>query len=435
MNAPDARSLALEALLATLGRGRFLDEALAEACRVRPAARERALARELAYGTCRFWVRLASIRDHLLERPLKDRDSDIGVIIALGLYQIEYSRIPAYACVAASVELARARGKRWAGGLVNAVLRRFLREREACLAQVDRNEAAKHAHPSWLLDALQRAWPAHWEAIAQANNTPGPLSLRVNTRRLSRDTALERLAAAGHAAHRLSHARDGVVLDHAVDVSQIPGFAEGDFSVQDEAAQLAADLLDVSPGQRVLDACAAPGGKLAHLLEREPSLAAAHAIERDPARVEMLRGTLERLGLHATVTAGDACTPDAWWDGRPYERILVDAPCTAIGVIRRHPDIKLLRRASDAARLAGLQFAILDAVWPLLARGGLLLYATCSIMPEENSGPVNRLLAAHADAEAPGLQLACGVPAPPGRQILPGEAGMDGFYYALLAKR
>jgi len=435
LNAPDARTLALDALLQTLSRGRFLDDALAAGCARQPLPRERALARELAYGTCRFWIRLAAIRDGLLERPLRPRDADIGIIIALGLYQIEYSRIPAYACVAASVALAGTRGKRWAGALVNAVLRRFLREREACLVAADRDSSTRLAHPPWLLAELERAWPTHWEAIARANNTPGPMTLRVNTRRLSRDSALQRLAAAGHSAHALLFARDGIALQQPRDVAQIPGFTDGDFSVQDEAAQLAADLLDAAPGQRLLDACAAPGGKLAHVLERIPSLAAAHAVERDPARVQRLRDTLGRLGLEAQVITGDASAPGAWWDGKPYERILVDAPCTATGVIRRHPDIKLLRTASDPARMADTQFAILDAVWPLLARGGRLLYATCSVMPEENSGPVDRLLAAHADATAPDLQLACGVPAPPGRQILPGEAGMDGFYYALLAKR
>lgn len=435
MNAPDARSAALDALLATVIHGRFLDEALVTTCAKLPAPRERALARELAYGTCRFWIRLAAIRDQLLERPMKARDADIGAIIALGIYQLEYLRIPAYAGVAASVELAHTRGKRWAGGLVNAVLRRFLRERTACLAVADRDDAARLAHPQWLLDALGRAWPAHREAIAHANNTPGPMSLRVNTRRLTRKQALARLAVAGLDAHPLPFAHDGLVLDKARDVAQIPGFADGDFSVQDQAAQLAADLLDVAPGQRLLDACAAPGGKLAHVLERVPDLGAAHAVERDPARVQRLHDTLTRLGLDAQVITGDAGTPGTWWDGRVYDRILLDAPCTATGVIRRHPDIKLLRDASDPGRMAGVQFALLEAMWPLLARGGRLLYATCSVMPEENSGPVNRLLAAHADATAPDLQMACGVPAPPGRQILPGEAGMDGFYYALLAKR
>jgi 16S rRNA (cytosine967-C5)-methyltransferase len=435
LSTPDARGAALDALLATLSRGRFLDEALALACASLPAPRERSLARELAYGTCRFWFRLAAIRDHLLERPLKARDADIGAIIALGIYQLEYLRIPAYAGVAASVELARTRGKRWAGGLVNAVLRRFLRERSACLAAVDRDDTARLAHPQWLLDALARAWPAHREAIAHANNSPGPMSLRVNTRRLTREQALARLADADIAAHALPFARDGLVLHRPRDVAQIPGFADGDFSVQDEAAQLAADLLDAAPGQRLLDACAAPGGKLAHVLERVPDLGAAHAVERDPARVQRLRETVARLGLDARVITGDAGTPQAWWDGRPYDRILLDAPCTATGVIRRHPDIKLLRVACDPQRMAVAQYALLEAVWPLLARGGRLLYATCSVMPEENSGPVKRLLAAHADATAPDLQMACGVPAPPGRQILPGEAGMDGFYYALLAKR
>lgn len=430
-----ARAMALDALLATVGDGRMLDDALETALAGDADARERALARELAFGVCRWWVRLAACRDRLLRRPLKARDLDVAMILALGLYQLEYSRIPAHAAVAESVALAKARGKPWAGGLVNAVLRRFVREREACLDAVDADPCARLAHPRWLLDALRAAWPRDWQRIAAANNQRGPMTLRVNARRQTREQALARLAAAGIAAAPTAHARDGVVLAQPCDVSALPGFAAGELSVQDEAAQLAADLLAPAPGERFLDACAAPGGKLAHVIEREPALATAVAVERDARRTQRLCGTLARLALAADVVTGDAGETSRWWDGTPFECILLDAPCSATGVIRRHPDIKLHRTRGDLARLTLTQRALLESLWRLLARGGRLLYATCSVMPEENAEIVARFLDDHADARSPALQVTWGVPAPPGRQILPGEAGMDGFYYALLAKR
>jgi len=361
----------------------------------------------------------------------------VGVLIALGLYQLVYSRIPTHAAVAQSVALAGDLGKDWARGLVNALLRRFAREREQCLRQADADEAARHAHPEWMLAALREAWPACWREVVAANNSPGPLTLRVNRRRATRDDTLASLAAAGVPGEPCAFSPDGIRLAAPRDVATIPGFADGCLSVQDEASQLARALLAAEPGMRVLDACSAPGGKLAHLLEGTPGLECALAVERDASRLERLEGTLRRLGLgeEARVVLGDATQPERWWNGGPFDRILLDAPCTATGVIRRHPDIKLLRGASDPAARGRLQVRMLEALWPLLARGGRLLYATCSIMPDENVVPVGRFLAATADAEVLDPGVTWGRAAPPGRQVLPGEAGMDGFYYALLAKR
>jgi 16S rRNA (cytosine967-C5)-methyltransferase len=437
MRAGGGRAAALAALTATIVGGRLLEDALEEPLAELPDDRERALARELAYGSCRFWFRLAALRDHLLERPLRRRDADVGVLLVLGLYQLVYSRIPAHAAVEQTVSLSSHLGKGWARGLVNAVLRRFSRDQRSWLADTDAHEAARLAHPDWLLDALRHAWPDAWPDVVAANNAQGPMTLRVNRRRASRDGVLGELAAAGVGAAPCQWSPEGVRLDAARDVARLPGFAEGRVSVQDEASQLAAALLAPAPGMRVLDACAAPGGKLAHLLEGTPGLAGAVAVERDAARLARLQGTLSRLGLdgEAQVLRGDATDPGAWWDGSPFERILLDAPCTATGVIRRHPDIKLRRRPGDATARGLLQSQLLDALWPLLAAGGRLLYATCSVMPEENTAPLSRFLAAHADAAALDMKVAWGRAAPPGRQVLPGEAGMDGFYYALLAKR
>jgi 16S rRNA (cytosine967-C5)-methyltransferase len=437
VSAGGARAAALTALTATVVRGRLLEDALESPLAALSDDRERALARDLAYGSCRFWFRLAALRDRLLQRPLRRRDADVGVLLVLGLYQLVYSRIPAHAAVAQTVSLGSRLGKDWSRGLVNAVMRRFLREAQPRLADADSDEAARLAHPVWLLDALRRAWPDAWQDVVAANNAQGPMTLRVNRRRTNRDDVLDELATAGIGATPCRWSPDGVRLDAARDVTGLPGFVDGRVSVQDEASQLAAGLLAPAPGMRVLDACAAPGGKLAHLLERTPGLARAVAVERDAARLERLRQTLSRLGLESEAQAlrGDAAEPDAWWDGKPFDRILLDAPCTATGVIRRHPDIKLRRRPDDAAARGMLQLRLLKGLWPLLAAGGRLLYATCSVMPEENAASVSRFLAAHADAAAVDMEVAWGRAAPPGRQVLPGEEGMDGFYYALLAKR
>jgi len=430
-----ARAAALQALQATLVGGRFLDEVLDGALAHLTDARDRALARDLAYGVCRYWHRLSAVRDSLLERPLKAKDQDVGIVLVLGLYQLTYSRVAAHAAVAETVALCEALRKRWASGLVNAVLRRFQRERDACLLAADADTAVRLSYPDWLLDALRNAWPDRWQDIAAAGNVQAPMTLRVNRRRLSREDSLKALRAAGFEGEPTAFSTDGIVLASARDVSALPGFAAGDLSVQDEAAQLAAGLLAARDGERFLDACAAPGGKLAHVLETTPGLASVLAVEHGARRAQRTRDTLQRLGLHAALAVADARSPESWWDGKPFDCILVDAPCSATGVIRRHPDIKLNRRPGDLLQLANRQYQLLSALWPLLARGGRLLYATCSVLPEENAAVVTRFARALSDVVVEDLDVPWGEPASPGRQIFPGEAGMDGFYYALLVKR
>jgi 16S rRNA (cytosine967-C5)-methyltransferase len=399
----------------------------------RLAPRDRGLAQELCYGTLRWHPRLEFVLKRLLQKPLKARDQDLHALLLVGLYQLAYLAVPPHVAVSETVSAAELMGKGWAKGLVNGILRRFQREAAQLGAEADGDVAARFAHPRWLLEMLQRAWPDAWEPIAEANNARAPLTLRVNAVRLSREDYLGRLHTAGISAHPAPHVSAAVIVEHAVPVEQLPGFGEGLVSVQDAAAQLAAELLDPQPGEHVLDACAAPGGKTSHLLERAPDLAL-DALDRDAARLVRVRENLSRLGLNARVIAADAGETEPWWDGRPYDRILLDAPCSATGVIRRHPDIKSLRKAADIPGLVTEQARLLNALWPLLKPGGMLLYATCSILPEENAGQIRRFIAAHADAVERPIAAEWGRPMEAGRQILPGENDMDGFYYACIAK-
>jgi 16S rRNA (cytosine967-C5)-methyltransferase len=318
-------------------------------------------------------------------------------------------------------------------GLVNALLRRFLRERADLDAKLDRDPATHWAHPRWLIDTIRRKWPDHADEILAANNREAALTLRVNLRRGTRAALLERLHAEAIDATALAEVDSAIVLGDGGDVTRLPGYAEGAFSVQDAAAQRAVELLDVRDGQRVLDACAAPGGKAAHILER--ATVDLLALDRDALRLPRVHENLARLGLAARVVAADAGIPDTWWDGRAFDRILLDAPCTASGIIRRQPDIKLHRRSSDIAPLAATQLHLLSSLWPLLAGGGRLVYATCSILRAENQDVIAAFLAAHADAHASEVPAAFGIAAGVGRQNLPGHGGMDGFFYALLEKR
>ncbi len=426
------RALAARVLAQVL-RGRSLAVLLSGLPGGLPAA-ERALAKELCFGTARWWFRLDPVADRLLERPLKAKDADLRALILVGLYQLAHARVADHAAVAETVEAARALDKPWAAGLVNAVLRAFQRRREGLLAEVDRDPATRFALPGWLLERFRAAWPDAWEHIAEAGNERPPMSLRVNLARLCRADYLHMLAAAGMPAEPIEATDGGVTLAAAVDAWELPGFEAGLVSVQDGAAQLAAPLLDLRPGCRVLDACAAPGGKSCHILESAPEGTRLVALDKDEKRLALVFGNLERLGLRAEVVAGDAGRPDGAWATAPFDRILLDAPCSATGVIRRHPDIKLLRRPGDMAALRRTQAAMLDALWGRLVPGGRLVYATCSILPEENEEQVAAFLRRQPSARELPIDGHWGEPRPRGRQLLPGDGGMDGFYYAVLGK-
>jgi 16S rRNA (cytosine967-C5)-methyltransferase len=432
---PNIRAIAARVLADVVRRGQSLSAVLPPALEKIAKPTDRALLQEICYGVLRWHLRLKALSGKLMRKPFKEKDSDIACLVWIGLYQLIYMRMPDYAAVTETVNAARTLKKPWAASLINGILRNFSRSQEQLLRQVDEDVQAALAHPAWFLQCIQHDWPEQWQQVAEANNTRAPMTLRVNEGHQSREAYVQRLQQAeiGHSVAR--HAGCGVVLEQPVNVERLPGFSEGDVSVQDEAAQLAAILLDVQPGMRVLDACAAPGGKSAHILEHQPQLQELVALDIDAQRLQRVTETLQRIGVQARVLEGDAVASEQWWDGKPFDRILLDAPCSATGVIRRHPDIKLLRRAQDIDDLAQRQAQILEALWPLLARGGMLLYATCSVMERENALQVASFIKGHADAQELVLDAAWGMAREVGRQILPGQDNMDGFYYACVQKR
>lgn len=423
-----SRAVAAAILARVLADGRSLTAALEEFLPTVPKEADRAFVQALSFGVLRWYGRLDAILRLLAPKPI--RDEPVRMLALLGIYQLEYTRVKPYAAVAETV--AAAGRKDWARSLLNGVLRNYQRRRAELLEAADATETARHSHPAWMLERLRADWPEEGPALMEAANQQAGLTLRVNRRRSDRDGYLSRLAEAGIEAAPTAASPDGVILAQPLAVERLPGFVEGWVSVQDEAAQLAAPLLEVAAGQRVLDLCAAPGGKTVHILEiADPGEVL--AVDIDPARLSRIEANLARAGLKATVLAGDAAQPE-WWDGRGFDRILVDAPCSATGVIRRHPDIKWLRQAGDIAHLARQQARILDAAWRLLNRGGKLLYATCSILREENDVQIAAFLQRHADAQEEPLATGWGRSMPHGRQILTGTGGMDGFYYARLVK-
>lgn len=397
-------------------------------------ARDRGLTQDLAFGTARWQPRLSALAAKLLQKPFKAADADVEALLLVGLYQLLYTRIPAHAAIGETVGCADKLKKPWAKALLNAVLRRAQRESEALLAELEHDPVVRTAHPRWLQKALKAFWPQQWEAICAANNAHPPMILRVNRRHQTRAGYLQLLRDSAITAQPCAYSQDGIVLDEPCDVRNLPGFNEGWISVQDEAAQLAADLLDLAPGQRVLDACCAPGGKTCHILEVEPGLAGVVAIDLEAKRLLRVRENLDRLSLDAQLIAADGRDTAAWWDGKPFQRILLDAPCSATGVIRRHPDIKLTRQPDDIVALATLQGELLDALWPTLEVGGILLYATCSTLPTENTEVIEAFLARTSGARELDIPGQFGIKQAHGRQLLAQQGGHDGFYYAKLIK-
>ncbi len=428
------RAVAAEALDAVVSGGRSSDAVLEEfAGRVAPE--DRSLLKMLVFGCLRRHWRLSAWLGELLDRPMRKKDSVIHSLLAVGLFQLTDTRVPDHAAVSQTVEAVRLLRRPKFSGLVNAILRRFQRENLADKAPA--SDEARYDHPSWMIETIRRDWPDDWEAILEANNDRAPMWLRVNSVRQSLDDYLARLDAEGIAV--AEHRGVTIRLEDAIPVSVLPGFDDGHVSVQDAAAQLAAPWLLTGNECRVLDACAAPGGKSAHLLEAGPGIELV-ALDSDARRLETLEANLERLGHTATVLHGDASIPAEWWDGQPFDAILLDAPCSASGVIRRHPDIKLLRRSSDIEPLARLQKDILKALWPLLSMGGRLLYATCSVFAAENDAVTEEFVAQTPDAAENRMLQNNNIHAvmrqkPCGYQVLPGAAGTDGFYYACLEKR
>jgi 16S rRNA (cytosine967-C5)-methyltransferase len=430
------RAEAAKAVDAVVVHGRSLNAVLDEhEQHINPA--DRPLVNMLCYGTLRHHFRLRADLQTLLDRPLKASDSVIESLLAVGLFQLRDTRIPDHAAVSTTVEAARLLRRPKYAGLINAVLRNYLRKGLELGEPVD--DEARFNHPAWFIDALREDWPENWQGILEANNERAPMWLRVNQKRWPTPDYVARLEEADNEPGLLSGFMQAVRLARPLAVAQLPGFVDGDVSVQDAAAQIAAPWLLMHGGLRILDACAAPGGKTGHLLELASADCALTAIDLDTERLASIQENLERLRLDATVLAADASNPKEWWDGQPFDRILLDAPCSASGVIRRHPDIKLLRRESDIAALASRQTAMLEALWPLLEPSGRLLYVTCSVLAAENDAVVGNFLQRHSDAREDRVlpnynirdlmvEKTCGF------QVLPGSQGLDGFYYACLER-
>jgi 16S rRNA (cytosine967-C5)-methyltransferase len=398
-------------------------------------ARDRGLANEIVNGVLRWRWQLEFFVSQLLKKPLKQKDLDVQLILLMALYELNECRTPDYAVINESVELARCAGKKWAAGLVNAVLRSFTREQEKLVASI-KDGVVRYSHPAWLLEKIKDDWPQRWQQILAANNQRPAFWLRVNRLQHSAAQYQQLLSNEGLESGTIAFAEAALKLAHGVDVRSLPGFAEGAVSVQDAGAQLVAALLDVSAGARVLDLCAAPGGKTCHLLEHYPAVDRLLAVELEESRMLRVSENLQRLRLvsRAELVVADVRDTEYWWSGEKFDRILIDAPCSASGVIRRHPDIKTLRRESDIGPLVKSQSEILTAAWQTLAAGGELLYVTCSVFKDENQNQMQAFLSAHDDAFEIKIEADWGEPCLHGRQLFPGEQDADGFYFCRLKK-
>jgi 16S rRNA (cytosine967-C5)-methyltransferase len=418
-------------MLQIVDRGRSLDDVFADSWyqSLTASSRDLALSRELVFGLCRWYYALSALLARRLQKPLRERDRDIEIILLLGLYQLLVIKTGAHAAVNETVKLTLSRKKTWARGLVNAVLRAVAREETS----LDANAQAQ-AYPDWILARIHRDWGEQADQLLIEGNQRPPMTLRVDTRRASRDSSIDALRADGVDARKHEIVATAIELASPCDVTRLTGFAQGILSVQDAAAQIAASLLVCAAGERVLDACAAPGGKTAHLLQTYDDIEL-DALDSSEARLERVRQNLQRIDKSARILVGDAADPDSWFNGNHYDCILADVPCSASGVIRRHPDIKLLRRESDIMPIIAQQRKILDAVWRLLKPGGRMLYSTCSIFKDENEVQIAKFLDRHPDGSEVTLHdVPWGARCPHGRQVLTGCDNMDGFYYALLTK-
>ncbi|MGX5203488.1 16S rRNA (cytosine(967)-C(5))-methyltransferase RsmB [Aliikangiella sp. IMCC44632] len=430
----EPRLVAVNWLVQVVGQGQSINRLLAQPNELNP--QQRALAKQLLFGSLRFYHQLQTILNNLLEKPLKAKDNDLGMVLIVGLYQMRYLSTPDHAAISEAVELAKKIHKPWAKGLINAVLRNYQRNQQALGERLQKSLQYQYSHPGWMIKTVSQDWPQEAEQIFTQNNQQAPMSIRVNTAYYQRDEYLAVLNEAAITAQKHPIATDGIVLNKAVDVAQLPGFTQGKVTVQDCAAQLAVELLDLEPNLSVLDACAAPGGKTTHILQREPTVSLV-AVELSETRAEKITQTLSRMQQSCQVITANVVATDTWWDGQLFDRILLDVPCTAVGVIRRNPDIKVHRKVTDVAPTVELQSEILASCWRLLKPGGRLVYATCSIFKDENQNQIQRFM----------QQNACELVAMPapiasqlnskaelGYQIFPGENDMDGFYLCGLQK-
>ncbi|MCK5360074.1 MAG: 16S rRNA (cytosine(967)-C(5))-methyltransferase RsmB [Gammaproteobacteria bacterium] len=432
---PSPRLVASRAVQLVADKGLNSDNALAEAGLAKLTdPRNASFAKSICLGTLRWYHQLDALLSMLLDKPLPRKNRDLHFLLLTALFQLSKTDIARHGVVSETVSLVNVIKKKWARGLLNAVLRNYLRQADKLEKRINNSATATSSHPEWLLTILQESWPNDWQEITAENNKQAPLSLRVNCLSNSRDEYLELLKSANISCSSSEIVASGITLETPCPVESLPGFNDGQVSIQDIAPQLAASLLDVKSGQRVLDACAAPGGKTAHIFESTAGNLELTALELDPQRLQRINQNMQRLGFEIEVLEGDACKTESWWQGKQFDRILLDAPCSGTGVIRRHPDIKLLRRKSDIERLAALQLELLRALWPLLKSGGKLLYATCSILPQENEETIDKFLAREETAIELNIDVHYGQSRQHGIQILPGDHNMDGFFYACLQK-
>lgn len=413
------------------------------------ASKDRALYKELCYGVLRNYYFLNGIANHFLKKPFTKKDSDIHCLLLIGFYQLIFLRTPDHAAINTTVESCKSLKKIWAKGLINGVLRNFLREsstfnknespltNKQFIKNFSLNNASANAHPDWLFKSINQAWPEHSQQILAYNNNYPPMGLRINLQKTSRENYLQTLTNNNIKASIGIHSQSGLILDKPVSIDNLPEFNEGVVSVQDIGAQLAANLLQLKPEQNVLDACSAPGGKTAHILETQPNISLT-AIDHNADRLKKVKDNLLRCTpesiANTTFFAKDAADTNSWWDGKTFDRILLDAPCSGTGVISHHPDIKILRRDTDINQFKNQQMQLLNALWPTLSVGGILVYCTCSILHEENSFCVKAFLQHHKDASEIKIDADWGTSTEIGQQLLPNSGQNGGFYYAVLSK-
>ena len=422
------RLAAAETLYQMVEHGRSLNDLIpAQLEKIDPD--QHAFYQQLVYGSTRYYFALDELATGLLEKPIKEKERLVHMLLLVGLYQLWQLEVADHAALNETVQAAVDGKKQWAKPLLNATLRRFQREKEQMIADLRR----KDSFPGWLNKRLRNAYPDHWQAICTQSNELGPMTLRVNARHHTRDQWLALADEEGLECFATAYSSVGVTLAAPAPVFALPGFEQGHVSVQDEAAQMCAALLNVKNGEKVLDACAAPGGKTGHLLESADIDLI--ALDVDERRLTRVSENLARIGLKANLVACDAGEISQWWSGDLFDAVLLDAPCSGTGVIRRHPDIKLLRKSADITALAKVQYELLQKLWSTVKPGGRLLYATCSILPDENRNQVVRFLAEHNDAVIIDIELEADVASEVGVQWLPQEKGHDGFYFALLHKK
>lgn len=397
--------------------------------------KDRALFHQLCYGCLRQFETLDAIAAQLLQKKLKDKDSDVYALLLLGLYQLRYMRTPDHAALAETVAAASKLKKPWAKNLINGVLRNYLREADALYENALKDDSARYACPAWLLHKIKHDWYEYWQDILIQSNEQAAVCLRIDLNQHSREEVKAELELADVQSHVGEYSPSALWLEDKLELGVLRGFQEGYISIQDEAAQLAAYLLDAQAGERILDACAAPGGKTAHIIQAQPAIKSMHAVELEENRIERMQENFDRLKLNPTIHCADASEIEQWWqDGKTFDRILLDAPCSATGILRRHPDIKRLRRKEDIKTLNQIQLNLLQRLWQTLKPGGILLYATCSILKQENEQIIKTFLANQEDAQHCQIDAPWGVERPFGRQLFPKALGHDGFYYAKLKK-